>query len=203
MQERRFFYILPATKNGRFVCEPSVLCNALAKATGEQRANCSALDFLLLLFIKKEKKGNDFLLEEKKQKTTAGGDFLLQERRFFYILPATKNGRFVCEPSVLCNALAKATGEQRANCSALDFLLLLFIKKEKKGNDFLLEEKKQKTTAGGDFLLQERRFFYILPATKNGRFVCEPSVLCNALAKATGEQRDNCSAFDFLLLLFF
>ena len=72
-------------------------------------------------------RGTISFLEEKKQKTTAGGDFLLQERWFFYILPATKNGRFVCEPSVLCNALAKATGEQRANCSALDFLLLLFF----------------------------------------------------------------------------
>jgi hypothetical protein len=43
----------------------------------------------------------------------------------------------------------------------------------------------------------------ILLETKNGRFVCEPSVLCSALGKAAKEQKKNCAANDFLLLLFF
>ena len=62
-------------------------------------------------------------LEEKKQKT-------LRERMPFgeKTLSRTsylehKNGRFVCEPSVLCNTLTKAAKAQRSNCSADDFLL--------------------------------------------------------------------------------
>ena len=44
-------------KNGRFMCKPSVLRGTLGKAAKEQKNNCSAIDFLLLLFFLKEKKG--------------------------------------------------------------------------------------------------------------------------------------------------
>ena len=37
----------PEQKNGRFTCEPSVLCSMFAKKTTAAKSNCSADDFLL------------------------------------------------------------------------------------------------------------------------------------------------------------
>ena len=46
-------------------------------------------------------------------------------------------------------------------------------------------------------------FCFFSSKKKRRRFVCEPSVLCSALGKTAGAQGGNCSADDFLLLLFF
>ena len=71
----------------------------------------------------------------------------LRKDAFPHVLPATKNGRFTYEPSVLCGTLAKATGAAKESFPALDFLLLPFLsrKKRKGGTISFLEEKKQKT----------------------------------------------------------
>ena len=51
----------------------------------------------------------------------------LRKDAFPYVLLGTENGRFIYEPSVLCNTLTKTAGAQVGNCSAIDFLLLLFF----------------------------------------------------------------------------
>ncbi len=50
--------------------------------------------------------------------------------------------------------------------------------------------------------LRKDAFPHVLLGTENRRFVCEPSVLCSALGKTAGAQRDNRSAEGVLLLPF-
>ena len=75
-------------------------------------------------FLLKRKEGERFLFLKKRNKRHCGA-VDLSVNRCFPACPARnkKNGRFVCEPSVLCNTLAKAAGAQVGNCSADDFLL--------------------------------------------------------------------------------
>ena len=48
-------------KNGRFVCEPSVLCYALGGNSKSNEENFPTDDFLLLPFLsRKKRKGDDF-----------------------------------------------------------------------------------------------------------------------------------------------
>ncbi len=72
-----------------------------------------------------------------------------------------------------------------------------------RGTISFLEEKKQKTLRERMSCGEKTLSRTSCPEQKNGRFVCEPSVLCSTLAKAAGAQKESCSAIDFLLLLFF
>ena len=71
-----------------------------------------------------------FFLEKTKQKTLRR-ELVLQIGRL-PALPGTKNGRFVCESSVLCNTLANPAEEQPSSSSAIDFLLLPFLSRKKR-----------------------------------------------------------------------
>ena len=122
---------LPGTKNGRFVCESSVLCNTLASPAEEQQRSSSAIDFLLLpfLFGKKTKVRS---LSLRKGTSGIAGAWLSFGNNRFPALPGTKNGRFVCESSVLCNTLANPAEEQPSRVSESDFLLLPFLSRKKR-----------------------------------------------------------------------
>ena len=160
------------------------------------------LIFFCFFSSKKKRRGDDFLLEEKKQKTPAGEIFFCRKDGFFTsCLQRKTDGSYVNRP--FCVTRWRRQQENREPTAPhLIFFCFFSSKKKRRGTIFYLK-KRNKRHCGGDFLLQERRFFTSCLQRKNGRFVCEPSVLCNALAKATGEQRANCSALDFLLLLFF
>ena len=82
-------------------------------------------------------------------------------------------------------------------------LTVFSSKKKRRGTFSFLEEKKQKTLRGR-FSFGEKDVSRTSDpiVQKNGRFPYEPSVLCNTLAKATGTQKESCSAIDFLLLPF-
>ena len=69
-------------------------------------------------------------LEKTKQKTLRR-ELVLQIGRL-PALPGTKNGRFVCESSVLCNTLANPAEEQPRRVSESDFLLLPFLSRKKR-----------------------------------------------------------------------
>ena len=78
--------------------------------------------------------GERFLFLKKRNKRHCGERFSFGEKDVSRTSDpiVQKNGRFVCEPSVLCNTLAKATGTQKESCSAIDFLLLPFLSRKKR-----------------------------------------------------------------------
>ena len=102
-----------------------------------------------------------------------------------------RNARFACGRA-FCSACWHKQKRKRGR-----FLFLI-------GERFLFLKKRNKRHCGA-VDLSVNRCFPARPARneKNGRFVCEPSVLCSTLAKTAGAQKESCSAIDFLLLLFF
>ena len=74
-----------------------------------------------------------FLFLKKRNKRHCGA-VDLSVNRCFPARPARneKNGRFGCEPSVLCSTLVKKATAAESNCSAIDFLLLPFLSRKKR-----------------------------------------------------------------------
>ena len=69
-------------------------------------------------------KGVRFLFLKKRNKRHCGGEGSFGEKALSRTSCLEhKNGRFVCEPSVLCSMFAKKTTAAKSNCSADDFLL--------------------------------------------------------------------------------
>ena len=97
----------------------------------------------------------------------------------------------------------KQQEHRRKAAPQLIFFCFFSSKKKRRGTFSFLEEKKQKTLRGR-FSFGEKDVSRTSDpiVQKNGRFPYEPSVLCNTLAKATGTQKESCSAIDFLLLPF-
>ncbi len=93
---------------------------------------------------KKKRRGNVAFLEEMKRKTTAGQPSEKRRSaacRAYYM----KNGRFTCEPSVLCSAFVIPAEAGKSSCPENDFLLLLFLKK---GGRFPFLQKRNKRRSG-------------------------------------------------------
>ncbi len=118
--------------DGSYVNRP--FCAARWRKRQEHRRKAAPqLIFFCFFSSKKKRRGTFSFLEEKKQKTLRGR-FSFGEKDVSRTSDpiVQKNGRFVCEPSVLCNTLAKATGTQKESCSAIDFLLLPFLSRKKR-----------------------------------------------------------------------
>ena len=153
---------------------------------------------------KKKRRGGRFLFLKKRNKRHCGA-VDLSVNRCFPARPARNkktDGSHLNRP--FCAARWRKRQEHRRKAAPqLIFFCFFSSKKKRRGTFSFLEEKKQKTLRGR-FSFGEKDVSRTSDpiVQKNGRFPYEPSVLCNTLAKATGTQKESCSAIDFLLLPF-
>ena len=121
-------------KNGRFVCEPSVLCCTLWKTAGEQRSSSPAVDFLLLPFLsRKKRKGVRFLFLKKRNKRHCGGG-CFSEKRCFSAHPVQNektDGSYVNRPFCVTRWGGTATATKKTFPQTTFFCFLFFL--ERKG----------------------------------------------------------------------
>ena len=88
--------------------------------------------FFCFFSSKKKRRGTISFLEEKKQKTKRLRITSVEKAFSRTSSLQRKNGRLVCEPSVLCCTLARPPKAQKNNFPAIDFLLLPLLSRKKR-----------------------------------------------------------------------
>ena len=124
----------PERKNGRFVCEPSVLCYALGGNSNSNEENFPTDDFLLLPFLsRKKRKGVRFLFLKKRNKRHCGGGCPSGERRFSAhpVQNEKTDGSYVNRPFCVTRWGGTATATKKTFPQSTFFCFLFFL--ERKG----------------------------------------------------------------------
>ena len=102
------------------------------KRQEHRRKAAPQLIFFCFFSSKKKRRGTISFLEEKKQKTSRLRGHFGQKAASRTSSLKQKNGRLVCEPSVLRCTLARPPKAQKNNFPAIDFLLLPLLSRKKR-----------------------------------------------------------------------
>ena len=111
------------------------------------KSGCPENDVLLLLFFR-QRRASFFLKGRNKRHCETGCVGRQGISRISRFIRTTKNGRLVCESSVLCRAPAKPAEARRATAPQMIFFCFFSSKKKRRGVRFLFLKKRNKRRCG-------------------------------------------------------